>query len=765
MRRSSQVAPRLANRPPAIAGETCHAAVFWLHRALIVVLAVYFITTIPGVRPHSGYNAWIDNGLQNGILAAASLIVLLRALLVRADRLAWALIGIGLALFASGSVLYFSYVQYETSPPTPSVADVPWLACYGFLYAGMVMLVRRRVSGSDRTVRLDGLLAVLGVTAVGSLWLQYLLAASSGSALSVTVTMAYPGGDFILLMIVIAGATLIGSRPDRALCYLGAGMLLFGTADTVYTVRIAAGTYQGGTMLDPLWAVAVVLIAAAALRPPASTVKAQVYGWAPLVLPSLFTLSSIAILVVGSVDRLHVLTTCLATACLGVALVRAAVSFREVQRLAGSRKEARTDELTGLGNRRHFTEIVGSRITGSVEQRLGVLLIDLDLFKEVNDTHGHSVGDAILVQVGERISVCMRGDDTLVRLGGDEYAAMLNDVTVQEALDVAERIRRGLQEPFTVDVLVIHLDASIGIALYPDVATTVGGLLHGADSAMYEAKTNRLGSLVYETGEDDLTARRQLIYELRTAMTEGQLVLHFQPKFDLVLGTICGVEALVRWNHPERGLLYPDTFIPAAERYGLMRGLTTAVLALALDQAAVWRDAGFPTPIAVNVSAANLADPELPRQVEDMLALRGLAGSALVIEVTETMLMNDTTRALAVLHGLRAQGVRIAIDDYGTGYSSLSRLRDLPINELKLDRSFIMELDSDPRTAAIVDSTIRLAHSLGMTVVAEGIETAEALAMLTAMSCDVGQGYHLGRPTPAANIASLTAVGVASTAN
>jgi EAL domain-containing protein (putative c-di-GMP-specific phosphodiesterase class I) len=264
--------------------------------------------------------------------------------------------------------------------------------------------------------------------------------------------------------------------------------------------------------------------------------------------------------------------------------------------------------------------------------------------------------------------------------------------------------------------------------------------------------------MVYDAGDDaGLAARRQLIQELRTAIDEGQLMLHYQPKLDLQTGQIEGVEALVRWNHPERGLLYPDTFIPSAERHGLMRTLTTSVLSIALDQARQWRDSGIPTPVAVNVSASNLADPELPAQIKAMLDSRNLDGSALVVEVTETTLMNDTARALWVLHGLRGLNVRISIDDYGTGYSSLARLRDLPINELKLDRSFVAALSSDPRTAAIVESTIQLAHSLDLKLVAEGIETAETLALLTKMGCDVGQGYHLGRPVPAADLTPLFA--------
>jgi diguanylate cyclase len=747
---------------PRSAGDEAagHAAVRRSHRVLVVVLLCYFATTVPGVRSTGGYNVWIDGWLQNGVLVAASLVIYLRVLSVRADRLAWALIGTGVGLYALGNALYFGYVQYLKTVPTPSIADVSWLCCYVFFYTGLVVLVRRRIRVSDRTLWMDGLIAALGVCAIASIWLHFLLGNTPGGLVADVVTMAYPVGDLIMLMLTVAAWGLLGARPDRGLSYLGIGMALFVAADTIYAIRVATNTYRAGTMLDPVWAVAAVIIAAAALRPRVEAVAARIEGWAALVVPALFTLSSIVVLVFATAHQLPAVTTGLATAALGAGVVRAAMTFREVQQLAVSRTEARTDELTGLGNRRHFQEVVGAQIS-KVERdgKLAVLLIDLDRFKEINDSHGHSAGDALLVQVGERLSVYVRREDALVRLGGDEYAAMLLDVSVEEALEVAERMRVGLREAFMVGDIVINIDASIGIAICPDSATTVGGLLHCADTAMYEAKLNRLGSMVYDTGGDDagLAARRQLIQELRTAIDQGQLVLHYQPKFDLRTGHIEGVEALVRWNHPERGVLYPDTFIPSAERNGLMRTLTTSVLALALDQARQWRDSGLPTPVAVNVSASNLADPELPVQIKAMLESRDLDGNALIVEVTETTLMNDTARALWVLHGLRGLNVRISIDDYGTGYSSLARLRDLPINELKLDRSFVAALSADPRTAAIVESTIQLAHSLGLTLVAEGIETAETLALLRNMGCDVGQGYHLGRPAAAADVTALLA--------
>jgi diguanylate cyclase (GGDEF)-like protein len=748
-----------ASRSADEASGSAHAALRRSHRVLVVVLVGYCATTIPGVRTTDGYNILIDGWLQNGVLVAAALVIYLRVLTVRADRLAWALIGTGVGLYALGNALYFGYVQYLTTVPTPSIADVSWLCCYVFFYTGLVVLVRRRIHVSDRTLLMDGLIAALGVCAIASIWLHFLLGNTPGGFVADVVTMAYPVGDLIMLMLTVAAWGLLGARPDRGLSYLGVGMALFVAADTIYAIRVANNTYRAGTMLDPVWAVAAVIIAAAALRPRVEAVSARIEGSAALVVPALFTLSSLVVLVFATTHRLPVVTTGLATAALAAGLVRAAMTFREVQQLAVSRTEARTDELTGLGNRRHFQEVVGAHIAKlGRDQQLAVLLIDLDRFKEINDSHGHSAGDALLVQVGERLSVYVRREDVLVRLAGDEYAAMLSDVSVEEALDVAERMRVGMREAFTVGDIVINIDASVGIAICPTSATTVGGLLHCADTAMYEAKLNRLGSMVYDAGDDaGLDARRQLIHELRTAIDEGQLVLHYQPKFDLRTGQIEGVEALVRWNHPERGLLYPDTFIPSAERHGLMRTLTTSVLSIALDQARQWRDGGFPTPVAVNVSASNLADPELPAQIRAMLESRNLDGNALVVEVTETTLMNDTARALWVLHGLRGLNVRISIDDYGTGYSSLARLRDLPINELKLDRSFVAALSSDPRTAAIVESTIQLAHSLGLKLVAEGIETAETLVLLTKMGCDVGQGYHLGHPVPAADLTSLLA--------
>lgn len=731
-----------------VANPLEHRAVrvcWWL---LVVLLIGYSTTTVPGVRAHAGYSVLLDGWVQNGILVLSSAFILARVRLVPVNRTGWSCIGLGLGLYAAGNIAYFGYVQYQSSPPVPSVADVLWLASYGFLFAGVGSLIRRRLVMSDRTLVLDAGIAVLGLTALASTWLSYLLHAMTGRLTEVAVAMAYPLCDAVLLTMVAGACALVRLRNERPLVLLGLGLLMFGAADTIYTLRIAADNYEPGTMLDAMWAVAAVLMVRASLRAPARTGPSRPRGWPALVVPLAFTTLSLGLLLFGEFRRLPVEASALGAGAMFAAVIRATLSYRDVQRLAVSRLEARTDELTGLGNRRRFHEVTSAHIAAGVP--LAVLMLDLDRFKDINDSLGHTVGDSLLIDVGKRLLGHMRRDDLLVRLGGDEFAVMLHGTDASAALAVADRLHRDLQRGFAVGDLTAHVDVSIGVALYPETAETVEGLIQRADIAMYEAKSERLGTQLYRPDEHaDPADRLRLAADLRTALNDDNFVLHYQPKISLANGRLAGVEALVRWAHPDRGLLYPDRFLPDAERYGLMRRLTTSVLSQALDQAADWVAAGTPLSVAVNVSASNLLDTELPRQVADMLAVRGLPGSALVIEVTETTLLVDPERAHATLQRLRELGVRISIDDYGTGYSSLARLRELPVDELKLDRSFVADLRRDPRAAAIVESTIRLAHSLGLTIVAEGVEDVQTRQLLEDLGCDVGQGYHFGRPVPA----------------
>ncbi|MDQ1705343.1 MAG: diguanylate cyclase [Frankiaceae bacterium] len=721
----------------------------WL---LILAVTGYAATTIPGVRSHTGYNVLIDGWLHNATLVGASLLIFLRAYLVREDRAAWVLVASGIGFFAMGTISLVSWVQYIVPAPYPSVADVGWLAFYPLLYVGLVVAARRAVTMSSRNVWLDSVIGVLGVSAFAALGLQVVLDHTSGGLAALITTIAYPIGDLILLLLVVGTYGLMGWRPGRVWTYLGIGVMFFAVADTVYLILIATNTYTAGTPLDPMWSVACSMIALAAMRKPPERAKPlRRQGWVVLFVPSLCTFTSLCLLVYASTRPVPVLCVVLATATMVVAAIRSASTFREVQGMAAVRQEARTDELTGLGNRRQFHDAVRAQIDSlALGERCAVMILDLDRFKEVNDALGHPMGDQLLVEVGQRLAGHVRGRDVLARLGGDEFALMLELSTAVGAYEAAERLRADLLQSFTIDGMTIHIDASVGIAICPDVATTVDGLLQRADIAMYQAKAERCGTVVYQTEADgDLTARLRLVQELRTAIADGQLLLHYQPKVDLRSQRLIGVEALVRWQHPTLGLLFPDSFVAEAERSGLMRPFTTVVLGLALDQVRDWQTAGMLVPMAVNISTSNLLDVELPSQIEAMLDVRGLPAEVLTVEVTESTLMVDAPRALSVLGRLRALGVRVSVDDYGTGYSSLARLRELPVDELKLDRSFITELGSDDRAAAIVDSTVKLAQSLGLPMVAEGIETAAAMKRLTDFGCDIGQGYFIARPAPA----------------
>jgi len=430
----------------------------------------------------------------------------------------------------------------------------------------------------------------------------------------------------------------------------------------------------------------------------------------------------------------------------------AALRAVEKLRLEQLATEVHHDPLTGLANRRRLIEQLESTVYGVDGQDCAVLMIDLDRFKEINDSFGHSVGDDLLCLVGPRLEQALQPGDLLARMGGDEFAVLLPDADAARAREVAEQLGAALRDAFVLDGMPLHVDASIGIALCPDHGRDRSLLLARADTAMYVAKRGRHGFEIWAPDGTPATRDRlQTLEQLRTALDTDQLDVHYQPKLDLKSGGVVGVEALIRWNHPERGLLYPDVFLPLAEQAGLMRRLALRVLERSLRDLQEWRAAGLDLSVAVNLSVSNLQDVALPEQVEMLLDAFGVPACALVLEITEDVLMADAARSQQVMAGLRRLGVRLSIDDYGTGYSSLSYLRALPVDELKLDRSFVSHLTSDERAAAIVRSTLQLSLDLGMSMVVEGVEDAATLAALREWGCDVAQGYHIARPMPAEN--------------
>jgi len=416
--------------------------------------------------------------------------------------------------------------------------------------------------------------------------------------------------------------------------------------------------------------------------------------------------------------------------------------------------QAQHDALTGLPNRLLLADRFAQALApaAQVESPTGLLLIDLDRFKDINDSLGHHVGDALLIQVAGRLTAALRVTDTVARLGGDEFAVLLPQVDgMSGALVAAEKIRAALEPPFSVGGVELSVEASIGAVTSDQHGTDSVELLQRADIAMYAAKRKGGRAVAFSPADQtSSSARLSLLGELRGALTAGELVLHYQPKIGLTDGELCGVEALVRWQHPRLGLLPPVEFLPAAEHTGLINPLTRYVLDAALAQGRRWIDQGRPLCIAVNLSARNLLQDDLADQVGALLTRHGVPAELLQLELTESAIMVEPDRARERLGELAALGVQISLDDFGAGYTSLGQLKDLPISQLKVDRSFIATMAQDPSSALIVQSIVDLGHHLGLTTIAEGVETAADVEALRRYGCDAAQGYYLSRPIPAA---------------
>ncbi len=452
------------------------------------------------------------------------------------------------------------------------------------------------------------------------------------------------------------------------------------------------------------------------------------------------------------------LTPLVFLAGLGLAALLAWVGRRHRRQLAAERSQAvhasLHDALTGLPNRTLLADRFAQALRADTRAgtATGLLLIDLDRFKDINDTFGHQYGDELLTQVGPRLTGVLREVDTVARLGGEEFAVLLPNVhSVHDAVTVAAKLRAALSLPFHVAGVDLDVEASVGVVLSGEHGEDPTTLLQRADIAMYVAKTQNVGVFAYDPAVDGHSpAKLALLGDLRRALERDELVLHYQPKVSISTGDVVSAEALVRWQHPERGMIFPDDFIPMAEHTGLIGPLTQYVLDAALAQMRTWVDAGRPLAVSVNLSARNLLDERLPAMVAKLLATHGVSAKLLELEVTESALMTEPVRAQRLLEELSALGVRISIDDFGSGYTSLGQLKTLPVDELKIDKSFVMAMGEDRSNALIVHSVVDLGHNLGLTIVAEGVETEQALTALRGFGCDLAQGYHLSRPITAA---------------
>jgi diguanylate cyclase (GGDEF)-like protein len=744
--------------------RTVLAGAFALLVLMLAVTAANAIFGLGGSAAEKPIRDWLSSAVY--ILVAA--IVASRAVTVPDRRLPWVTFAVGLSLYGLGNVLWSAWIEHLKNVPIPSVCDGLWLSLYPLCYVGIVGFAR---SGGQRRVPagvwLDGIIAGAGLAAVGAaVVFRPVLASTSGNAVAVTTELAYPVGDLLLAALVVGLLALRGWRLDRAWGLLGGGFVLLAVADCMYALQVANGASTPSAMTNLMYLLAVALLAFAAWQAGSDDRKPNLEGWSVLLVPGGFTIAALALLQYDHVQRLDPLAFALADITMAAAVIRMALAFRDIRGLAEARRQAATDDLTSLPNRRTFMRRVReairtARLAGS---KVTLMMMDLDNFKELNDTLGHNAGDELLRMIGPRIKATLRGTDIVARLGGDEFAILLDEQPDEAGVaQVAQKILEALRDPFEIMGLGLRLTASVGIAFFPSDARDEEELLSRADIAMYQAKAGRKGYELYARERDTNSPERlSLAGDLARALEGDGIEVHFQPKADALSRRIVGVEALVRWRRPDGRLVPPNDFISAAEHAGLSRTLTRRVLTLALDQLAIWRRAGHDLHVAVNTTVADLLDVEFPQEVADALTARGLPTHTLVLEVTESSVLSDPVRIGNVLAQLGEMGIGLSLDDFGTGYSSLTHLRSLPVGEVKIDRSFVRQMSTEPRDAAIVHATIQLAQMLGIRVVAEGVEDDVTWQSLGRLGCQLVQGYVLSRPVPAAQLEQQMVAGAAS---
>ncbi len=725
-------------------------------RIAMAALAIGVIAFTVGsvLNPTAARGVFFAKSLYSALNLSAAVLIAVRAYRVRADRLAWALIAAGMAFSAGGDVVYALWVQDARSP---SVADPEYLAFYPLVCAGLLLLMRSRLKRVPTAMRLDALVCGLAAAAVAAaLRAGPIHSAAARVPATVLVGLMYPWGDAVLLALAASMLPIVGWRNGIRWVLLVVGFIGFAVADATYLFETSEGSYRVGTTLDALWPASSLLVAMASWAPWSSAAPLPRRGLGSYTVPVACTVVSLGVAVLGHNSRLAV---ALAALSLVAVAARFSVTFRDVSMVAESHQHAMTDELTMLPNRRSLataltalpgaTSATPSPATG-MSRRRALLLLHLCDFQEINDSVGRHFGDELLCHIANRLAGSVRREDLLTRVSDDEFAVLL-----AEGSDlVAARTQAGglleiFSEPFALDPITVQVDARIAIAVCPDHCDHPQELLTRAETAMLHAKSTKGRIVVYDSafemyGDNDT----KLIEELRAALADGdELTLHYQPKINANDGSVHSVEALLRWHHPRRGLLLPEEFLPAAERAGLMRMVANRTLSLALKQIRCWREAGMPLAVAVNLSTANLLDLELMGNIERLLRIYGLPPDALIIEITESALV-DAVRSRNTVAALRHLGVRISLDDYGIGWSSLARLQDVSVDELKLDKVFVARLSRDPRSVAIVRSTVALAHSLGADLVAEGVEDEVTLSALRRYGCTITQGFVHSPPLP-----------------
>lgn len=776
------------------AGRTLRAVVATPHGAVLVAVFVTVAMVLPVVAVQFGdqvFWAVLCTGLTAIALSAAWCTAAAARACRGRQRAAWVFQTVGLMGWAAGAALSMSHQQ--GSAVLPMAAHAGYVLFWLSTCVALLMIPVARVDPSRTRVVLDAV--IVGAALFEVVWLLILRATiqlHSGIRGSEILSLTY----LLTTVVVITIAMLLMVRARGAqrqlLSLLTAGIVVMAVTRACFVYVMAAHDFTHAVLIGSGWAIGLFILGVAGERGTrgqpereSSTVPSRTSLW----LPYIPVVVAAAVLTTQFMMVPPLVPLLLTSAVMvGAVLIRQFLVLLDNRRLLqAAAEQALRDALTGVGNRALFHD----RLTHATQLwrrdriPLTVLVLDLDDFKLINDSMGHAAGDALLSAVAERLLCCLRTGDTVARLGGDEFA-LLMEGSLDGSRSVAHRVMQAFDEPFLIDGRQVRIRPSVGLAVAAeeeDAAVSPADLLKRADAAMYAAKRSGVGGL--RAFSPDLQTRdgrpagagdgwdasgraiseadQRLLDELRGAIERSELAVVYQPKVKLADSAVVGFEALVRWPHPELGVLEPDQFLHIVRRHGLMPALTESVLRTTLDDLAAWRARGLSTSVAVNLFAPSLADQDLPRRMAALLAARGLAPERLTVEITEDLLLYDVDRTRAVLGELRTQGLRIAVDDFGSGYSALSYLREFVFDEVKICRQLVAPVVADERAEAVVRAVTELAHVLGAEVVAEGVEDEATSDRLRELGCDIGQGFHYFRPMAFDAVAALLAARLENT--
>ncbi len=731
--------------PPSHSSNTLLTLIVWTGRAVGVLGLGLLVVAGPG---HAADRPAATAGLllvYMGALLSASAGAFSR----HDEGVAWFLLAGALATYAASAFAYA--VEPAVVTAFPSLADIGLFLFYPLAIATLVLLVRSRVPGFGLVNWVDVSISAFAVAALGTILLL-----PSSLHLVTTNEVGYIIGDLVLIGFVGATVTVAGRSVMPALRVLGLGAVILTVGDAVYTARLGGGHLTTGLISELAWPTGVLIIGVAPTVQRREQVAAPTTGRTPIALALLSALICLPIAIVGGSEDL--VASVLAGLALVAVLARLSIALREgehlFRRLSQANDElahaALHDLLTGLGNRDLLTQVAEEpRMAGGTSR--GLVVVDLDDFKAINDSFGHLAGDRVLQVVADRLRQAVRPQDVVVRFGGDEFAALLSPADEALSRAVGARFLASLEDPLEVDGQTIFVRASVGVAVAPG-SESLTSLMPRADASMYRAKSS--GGVERISVFDPRTHYQildnlALASDLRGALASDELVLHYQPIVELATRRTVGFEVLVRWQHPERGLVPPLTFIPLAERGGLMPDIGQWILQQACREACRWGSLGADPPyVSVNLSVRQLQDVDFLARFHEIVASTGLPLDKLVVEVTETALATEQSTIRTPLEELRRLGVRVYIDDFGTGYSSLGYIRDLPLDGVKLDRVFTRDLTTSAQAWTLAQAMVAMLDDLGLALTAEGIESAAQQAQLRSLGVVYAQGYYFARPQP-----------------